>query len=56
MKKLPTGAGSATLVSVKYPAELGAEHRGAADGKPLHIFISDVAVKVTGSDTWVEAK
>jgi hypothetical protein len=106
MKKLPTGAGSATLVSVKYPAELGGytpgdtwdlyvgknnrvealvfrhggdkkpslvtstwtgykkagpllistEHRGTADGKPLHIFISDVAVKVTGSDTWVEAK
>ena len=106
MKKLPTGAGSATLVSVKYPAELGGytpgdtwdlyvgknnrvevlvfrhggdkkpslvtatwtgykkagpllistEHRGTADRRPLHIFISDVAVKVTGSDTWVEAK
>src|SRR5579872_5417412 len=100
MKKLPTGAGSATLVSVKYPAEAGGytpgdtwdlyvgkdhrvqamvyhrggarqpklvvaswtgykkagpllistEHRGNADGKPLHIFITGLAVKVTGSD------
>jgi hypothetical protein len=106
MKKLPIGAGSATLVSVKYPAEAGGytpgdtwelyvgkdnrveylvfhhggtkkpslvnatwagykkagpllistEHRGTADGKPLHIWLSDVAVKVTGSDTWVDAK
>jgi hypothetical protein len=106
MKKLPTGSGSATLVSVKYPAELGGytpgdtwdlyvakdnrvellvfrhggdkrpslvtatwtgykkagpllvstEHRGTADGKPLHIFISGLAVKVTGSDKWMEAQ
>jgi hypothetical protein len=106
MKKLPTGAGSATLVSVKYPAELGGytpgdtwdlyvgkdnrvqllvfrhggdkkpslvtatwtgykkagpllistEHRGTADGKPLHIFISDLAVKLTGSDKWMKAE
>lgn len=105
-KKLPTGAGSATLVSVKYPAEAGGytpgdtwdlylgkdyrvqamvyhrggpqkpslvtaswtgykmagpllistEHRGNADGKPLHISITNVAVKVTGSDKWVEAQ
>jgi hypothetical protein len=105
-KKLPIGAGSATLVSVKYPAESGGytpgdtwdlyvgkdhrvqamvyhrggntkpslvtatwtgykkagpllvstEHRGTADGKPLHIFISDVAVKLTGSDTWRKAE
>lgn len=105
-KKLPIGAGSATLVSVKYPAEAGGytpgdtwdlyvgkdhrvqamvyhrggntkpslvtatwtgykkagpllvstEHRGMADGKPLHIFITDVAVKVTGSDKWMSAQ
>ena len=105
-QKLPIGAGSATLVSVKYPAEAGGytpgdtwdlyvgkdkrvqamvyhrggptkpsvvtatwtgykkagpllistEHRGTADGKPLHIFISDVAVKLTGSDTWKKAE
>jgi hypothetical protein len=106
MKKLPTGAGSATLVSVKYPSEAGGytpgdtwdlyvgkdyrvqemvyhrggdkkpllvtatwtgykkadpllvstEHRGNADGKPVHIWISDVAVKVTGSDKWMTAQ
>jgi len=105
-KKLPIGAGSAALVSVKYPAEAGGytpgdtwdlyvgkdyrvqamvyhrggpskpslvtakwigykkagpllfstEHPGTADGKPLHISITNVAVKVTGSDKWVEAK
>lgn len=106
MKKLPMGASSARLVSVKYPAEAGGytpgdtwdlyvgkdnrvvqfiyhrggpkkpsevtatwagykkagpilistEHRGTADGKPLHIFISDLAVKVTGSDKWILAQ
>lgn len=105
-KNLPTGAGSATLVSVKYPAEAGGytpgdtwdlyvgkdhrvqamvyhrggntkpslvtatwtgykmagpllvstEHRGTADGKPLHISITNVAVKLTGSDTWMPAQ
>src|SRR5580704_5913550 len=106
MKKLPLGAGSADLVSVKYPNEVGGytpgdtwdlyvgkdnrveqfvyhrggpvkpsvviatwagykkagglnistEHRGTADGKPLHLWITDVAVKVAGSEAWVEAK
>lgn len=106
MKKLPVGNGSATLVSVKYPAEAGGytpgdtwdlyvgkdnriqqmvyhrggdkkpslvtaswtgykkagplvfstEHRGTADGKPLHISHSGVAVKVTGSDKWIAAQ
>jgi hypothetical protein len=105
-QKLPIGVGSATLVSVKYPAEAGGytpgdtwdlyvgkddrvqamiyhrggpkkpslvtaswtgykkagpllfstEHRGTADGKPLHIFISNVSVKLTGSDTWMKAQ
>lgn len=105
-QKLPIGAGSATLVSVKYPAEAGGytpgdtwdlyigkdnrveamvyhrggpkkpslvtaswtgykkagpilistEHRGNADGKPLHIFISDVEVKLAGSNAWVKAQ
>jgi len=27
-----------------------------ADGKPLHISITDVAVKVTGSDKWMDAQ
>jgi hypothetical protein len=38
------------------PLLISTEHRGTADGKPLHIFISDVAVKVTGSDTWMKAQ
>src|SRR6516164_4677898 len=103
MQKLPLGAGSATLVSVKYPSEAGGytpgdtwnlfvgkdnriqvlefhhggdakpslviatwtgykkagpllfstEHRGTADGKPLHIFLTNVAVKMVGSDKWM---
>ena len=105
MKKLPIGAGSAKLVSVKYPNEGGytpgdtwdlyvgkdnrvvqfiyhrggpkkpslvkatwtgykmagpvlisTEHRGTADGAPLHLFITDVSVKLTGSDAWVKAQ
>jgi hypothetical protein len=105
-KKLPIGTGSATLVSVKYPAEAGGytpgdtwdlyvgkdyrvqqfvyhrggdkkpklvtatwtgykkagpilistEHRGNADGKPLHLWITDVAVKLAGSDNWIKAQ
>jgi len=38
------------------PLLISTEHRGTADGKPLHIFLTGVAVKVTGSDTWIEAK
>ena len=38
------------------PLLISTEHRGTADGKPLHIFISGVAVKVTGSDKWIDAK
>ena len=26
------------------------------DGKPLRVFFSDVSVKLTGSDTWVNAQ
>jgi hypothetical protein len=105
-KKLPIGTGSATLVSVKYPAEAGGytpgdtwdlyvdknyrvqamvyhrggprkpsvvtatwagykkagpllistEHRGTADDKPLHVSITNVAIKLTGSDKWVPAQ
>jgi hypothetical protein len=38
------------------PILFSTEHRGMADGKPLHVSISDVAVKLTGSDNWVDAK
>lgn len=105
-KKLPIGAGTATLVSVKYPKEAGGftpgdtwdlyvgpdgrvkqfvyhrggdrkpkqvtatwtgykkagpllvstEHRGNADGAPFHLWITDVSVKLTGSDKWIPAQ
>src|SRR5216684_2023089 len=32
------------------------EHHGTADGAPLTLTFSDVAVKVTGSDAWVKAQ
>lgn len=38
------------------PLLVSTEHRGTADGKPLHQWFSNVAVKLAGSDTWVEAK
>ncbi|MGB7281496.1 MAG: hypothetical protein WBE13_04465 [Candidatus Acidiferrum sp.] len=105
-QKLPIGKGTAKLVSVKYPAEVGGytpgdtwnlyvgpdgrvvqfvyqrggpkkpsnvtttwagykkagpllvstDHRGTADGKPAHIFFTNVAVKLAGSDKWIDAK
>ena len=49
---------SATWAAYKMagPLLISTDHRGTADGKPLHIFISDVAVKLVGSDTWISAK
>jgi hypothetical protein len=38
------------------PLLISTEHRGTADGKPLHIFISDISVKLAGSDTWMKAE
>jgi hypothetical protein len=38
------------------PLLISTEHRGTADGKPLHISITDVAVKLAGSDTWKKAQ
>ena len=38
------------------PILFATDHVGSADGKPLHIFLSDVAVKLTGSDQWIDAK
>lgn len=38
------------------PLLIATDHRGTADGKPLRIFFSDVAVKLAGSDTWVNAQ
>jgi hypothetical protein len=105
-QKLPLAQGTATLVSVKYPAEVGGytpgdtwdlyvgsdgriaqfiyhrggpkppsnvtttwagykkagpllvstDHRGTADGKPARIFFTNVAVKLAGSDKWMDAQ
>jgi hypothetical protein len=105
-QKLPIGKGTAKLVSVKYPAEVGGytpgdtwdlyvgsdgrvvqfiyhrggpkppsnvtttwagykkaggllfstDHRGTADGKPARIFFTNVAVKLAGSDKWIDAQ
>ena len=38
------------------PLLVSTEHRGTADGKPAHIFFSGVAVKLAGSDVWVNAQ
>jgi hypothetical protein len=38
------------------PLLISTEHRGTADGKLLHIFLTNVAVKLTGSDAWVNAE
>jgi hypothetical protein len=38
------------------PLLVSTDHRGTADGKPVRIFFSDVAVKLAGSDTWVNAQ
>jgi hypothetical protein len=105
-KKLPIGAGSATLVTVKYPKEAGGytpgdtwdlyvgkdyrvqamvyhrggdkkpklvtatwtgykkagpllvstEHRGTADGGAFRLWITNVAVKLAGSEKWAAAQ
>jgi hypothetical protein len=38
------------------PVLISTEHRGTADGKPFHLFFTDVSVKLTGSDTWMKAQ
>ena len=38
------------------PLLVSTEHRGNADGKPLHLWITNVAVKLAGSDKWVAAQ
>jgi hypothetical protein len=38
------------------PILVSTDHHGTADGKPVSITFTDVAVKLTGSDTWVNAQ
>jgi hypothetical protein len=38
------------------PLLVSTDHRGTADGKALTLTFTDVAVKLAGSDTWVNAQ
>jgi hypothetical protein len=38
------------------PLLISTDRRGYADGGPIRIWFSDVAVKVTGSDKWMDAQ
>jgi hypothetical protein len=38
------------------PLLISTDHRGTADDSPLRIFLTDVAVKMVGSDTWQNAQ
>jgi hypothetical protein len=38
------------------PLLISTDHRGTLDGKPLRLTITDVSVKLTGSDNWINAQ
>lgn len=38
------------------PLLFSLDHHGKADGKPFRLWFTNVAVKMAGSDTWVEPK
>jgi len=38
------------------PLLFSLDHPGTADGQPLHVFFSNVAVKLAGSSTWIDAQ
>jgi hypothetical protein len=38
------------------PLLFSTDHRGTADGKPVRVSFSNVAVKLVGSDTWTKAQ
>jgi hypothetical protein len=38
------------------PLLFSTDHRGTHDGTPLHLWISDVSVKLTGSEKWINAQ
>ena len=38
------------------PLLISTDHNGNADGNQVHIFITDLAVKLAGSDSWVNAQ
>jgi len=38
------------------PLLISTEHKGTADGAPFHLWFTNVAVKLAGSDSWMDAK
>jgi hypothetical protein len=38
------------------PLLISTDHHGTADGQPVRIFLSNVSVKLAGSDNWVNAQ
>ena len=38
------------------PLLISTDHRGTVDGKPFRISLTDVAVKVAGSEKWIDAQ
>jgi hypothetical protein len=38
------------------PLLFSLDHRGTLNGNPLHVFFSGVAIKLAGSNTWIEAQ
>ena len=38
------------------PLLISTDRRGTVDGKPVRLFLSNIAVKLTGSDKWVNAR
>ena len=41
---------------IRQPGKHEKTEGGKADGKPLRLFYSKVAVKLVGSSTWMEAR
>jgi hypothetical protein len=38
------------------PLLISMDHRGTSDGMPTRVFLSNVSVKLTGSDSWMNAQ
>ena len=38
------------------PLLFSLDHRGTRNGDPLHLFFSNVAVKLVGSNSWMDAR
>lgn len=57
------GTGKPALVIARWtdqkkagPLLVATDHHGTADGKPLRVSLSNVSVKVAGSDKWIDAQ